>query len=520
MKINMNIETMNRVLEVVRPLTDGDNYMSLDFGTGIVPGSEGVAGAMMNKASVTNGNEQTEVGFFTTIPEEVERPLQECNLENPLEKAVLKAADFVAVADALSQYNQAFVIHTDAAKVILTIEGTDRVIAEMPVYKADASLMKALVPHRQNSEAYELFDKDIMTIRLVGKEFLEAAKVASSLAKKTAVEQFRYYAVSVKDIPVIMQEVERSGEKVSVPRYNAKVQFMGTNRYAFASGAVNAFIHKGAGNDLLGCIENKSILQGMVSPMVSFTKSGDTITPVVESYAEFKKGYDEMRKISCGENEFLFGIPMDAMDKLMRLVAVVPEQYVDITVGEKYLYVMVNGLGCVYLTPQKVLSGAGFISAFRSGVESVARKNCNVVVDSKGLLGSLKLTQLYDKDSLYAQMPIELTVEEKGITCKKGESVSFVQAVSAQTEIATIVYGMDGDYIPCVTSGLPSGSIQFSYGVDQPLMVFTKGGEQASPEGTAILVLGFNDLDAAKKQIEDAYNKSVKEREAKKANTK
>lgn len=515
MKIEIKVEEVTRILEIIRPFAAPERYMSIDFGTGKVSGANGVADAMTSKVSVATGTEQVEVAFRTKVPEEIDRPLEECGLLNPLERAVFEVASFVSVADALSQYEQAMNFIVDDAKVTLEVGE----FARMPVYKVDSSMMKALIPHRQNSNEFPCFDKDIMTIRFVGKELLESAKTAMSLMKKVESEDFRYYVVSCLDIPMITQEVEKDGKKVAVPRYNAKVQMVGTDRYAFASSIVNAFVHKGAGNDLLNMIADKDSLENIKSPIISFAKvkeeEKEVIKPSIESYADFKKAYDAARDVHVDAREFRFGIPMDAMDKIIRLVSVEPNAYVDVVVGEKYLCVMLNGLGCIYMCAQKKLFGDGFLSKMRDIVEGVANKKCSIALDTKKMQSTLKVTQLYEKDALYSKMPLELQIEERGITVRRGEAVSLVPAVSAETKIDSVVYGVNPSYISCVMNGLPTGTIQLNYGEEKAIMVFTKGGETPSGTGTMFTVLGMQDIEASKRQIEEVYNREQEEKQKK-----
>lgn len=505
MKIRMEVETMNRVLEVLRPLSGAADCVRFDFGTSKIEGAMGVPDVMRSKISVATGNEQVELAVTTLVPAEIERPLEECSLKNPLETVVVSLVDFVAVADALSQYEEAFEVSIDDAKMMLSVGS-----AYMPVHRVDATTMKALVPHRQNSGEFHLFDTDVMTIRLVGKEFLEAAKVATSFQKKTELESLKHYVVSVLDIPPVTQEVEKDGKKFNVVKYNASVQVAGTNRFAFASGSVNAFIHKGAGADLVGAIRDKSALEGVEHPIISFEKQEDSVVPKITSYEEFKKEYDVARDMET--EEFRFAIPMDAMERIIRLVSVNPEAYVDVTVGKRYIFVTFMGLGAIYMCAQKALSGKVFLDACRG---LVANTTCSVSVDSKGLQSSLKLANVYSKDALISQMPIELVFEEQGITMKRGESESLVKAIEVDTKMDLLTYGINGDYISCVMSGLPSGTIQVNYGGEKPLMVFGKGGEKISPLGTWIVVSAISDIQAQKRQVEDAYKKALAEKEKK-----
>lgn len=533
MKVRIEIETMNRILETVKPLATEENYMSIDFGTA---GEEGVGEApaiMYSKVSITNGSEQIEAGFTTTVPEEVDRPLGECDIQNPLEKAVFKSSDFVAVVDALSVYGQAFDLSTDASRALISVEGK----AEMPVYKADAGAMKALIPHRENCEDLSVCDKDIFTMRLYGKDFLSAAKTSTTLSKKmdNAPSAFKVYTVSVKDKPLETVEVDDgNGGKVKVPRYNAKVQILSTDTHAFANGVTPAYVHKGAGVDMIAQMEKDENLRSLLvkdlgdgkverikNPVITVKKveMGDgemKNEPTVEAYADFKKAYDLARGLNLPETEFRFGIPVDVMDRLVRMMSVVPESYLDITVGEKYILVVISGLGCIYVATHKTLPSADCFKTYADIFEKTLLQKNSILFDAKDLSNSLKIAQLYEKDQLIKQMPLEMTFEKKGITIKRGEAVSVVNAISAETTADALTWGFNGTYIPLITAGLSAGTLQCRYSAESAVFVFAKANEELTLETPVMLVTGVQQLSDVKKQIVEEHERKIAAAEAKK----
>jgi len=123
MKVNVKNETMVRIMELIAPLSGtGDAMIKIDFGVGVTK-NENIPAVMNNKISLTNGVEQVEVGFFTTIPQEIEKPLEECSLLSPLESSIFKAGDFVSVCNVLTSYGSDISIETDSAKATVAIDG-------------------------------------------------------------------------------------------------------------------------------------------------------------------------------------------------------------------------------------------------------------------------------------------------------------------------------------------------------------------------------------------------------------
>ena len=390
----------------------------------------------------------------------------------------------------------------------------------MPVYRVDASKMKALVPHKLNSTAVELFDEDIINIRVLGKELLEAMKASSSLSKKIPSEEtYAFYNVSIRDTDVVMQDVEVNGVKKSVARYNSQMQVVCTDRCAFSSGTCNVLSIKGMAGEQLKRLPDQSILEGKTSPVISFKKEDGKVSAVATSYADFKAEWDKARELDIAENDFQFGIPLTGMEKLLKLVSTVPDSYVELTVGKRYVYAFLTGLQCIYMCPQAPIRKAAFSKMYRDNVAAFVKKDCNVTVDSKDISNAIRIMNLYEKDALKGQMPFELVVTDKGIEVKRNEARAMLDAGSSKTDIDLVEYGINGSYLACVVSALPAGNIQFGYGMERPVFLFTKGGETPNPYGTGMVVCGIMDVAVAKQQVTEAYQKSLekkKEKESKK----
>lgn len=511
MTIKVSYKTMNRIMELVRPLSGtAEAYLKIDFGTG--KSGQGEQVMMDNKVSLTNGTEQIEAGFRTSIPQEVEKPLEQCNILSPLESCVFKASEFVSVVDVLCSYEQDLSIETDSAKAIIAIDG----VAEFPVYKTDANNMKALIPHRNNSPSYELHDADVMTLRFVSKEFTDTVKGCAPIAKKIGVEALRYYRFIAKDIPLETVTVEEDGVSKTMPRYNMAVQAIVTNQNSFVSESCKCFAHKGSGNDL---VQRVSAAKDVENPVISFTKEGDEVKPVVIPFTEYFKKYSEERKIN-GEG-FQFGIPVDVMDAIVKLAGTDAEDYVDITIGMKYIQIFMRRIGFIYTAPQRSLIGApDFTAAARSLSEMTGREGSYMEFDSKELSNTMKLMSLYDKDALISRMPLTLEFTEEGISIKRGEAKANIKALKADIKEEHVLYGMDQSYIPCIISAIPAGTFRVTYGIKKSCMAFTKGDVRPDADSNVIIIGAVDDIEKRINEIKDSFEKEQEAKAKKEAEKK
>lgn len=517
--INIDFSTMNRIAEVVRPLVAGDNCLSIDLGTGIRSGAGQAPDVLVSKVSITNGCEQAEMAIFTGMPDEVPEGI---SAVKPAVKVVVRANEFVSVIDALSAYEQQYEIEINESNILISVGSA----AQVPVNRVAETEMKALVPHKMNSAQAEVFDKDILNLRVQGKDIMAAVKAAGAFTRRINDENFGYFNVAVKDIEPVMANVEINGQTRSICRYNCQLQLVSTDKVSFASGSCRALSIKGMPEEQYKQLvaqmteKAKSLYEKIVNPVVRFERKTDEngkdiLDPVAQSYKDVKAEFDAKRELKLPEDEFQFGIPVSSLEKLVKLASLAPDAYVELTIGEKYVYAFVQSVQAIFLCPQKALLKTSFATMYRGAIAAVAQKACYVAMDAKSVSNALRLCNLYEKDALIGQMPIELSIGEKEVEVKRGEAKSVVPTTAASTSIDTISYGVNGAYLASTLSALPAGNVQVNYGLDKPMLVFNAGGEAVSPYGTGMLVLGVADIEASKKQIIDSYEKSIKEKEKK-----
>lgn len=517
-KIIIDHATMNRIAEVARPLLTADNCMSFDFGTGVCSGGGQAPDALISKISITNGCEQAELAIYTGVPDEIPADI---SAVNPAVKVVVRASEFVTVVDALAAYEQQFEVEINESSIMLSVGSS-----QIPVARVANDQMKALVPHKMNSTAVESFDKDLINLRIFGKDLLTAVKAAGAFTRRIGESAYSYYNVSVKDIKPVMAEVEAQGVKKTVCRYNCQLQFVSTDTVSFASGSCRAIAIKGLPEEQYRQLtaqmteKAKATYGKIVNPVVHFTvkkdeNEKDIVEPIVQSYSDVKANFDAGRELALTEDEFQFGIPVTSLDCLVKLAAAVPDAYVEITIGEKYIYAFLQGMQTIFLCPQKQLHKTSFAALYRNSVAAVVKKKCNVSLDGKGVTNALRLCNVYEKDALVSQMPVELCVTEKEVEIKRGEAKSVVSCISAETSMDTITYGVNGVYLTSVLSALPSGNVRLTYGLQEPMLVFNAGGEEVSPYGTGMLVLGVKDVESNKAKIREEYEKSLEEKKKK-----
>ena len=497
MKIEIKKETMTRILELIKPMA-GDSYMRVDFGTGKTATAEGIPAVMDNKLSLSNGAEQMEIMFRTSVPQEVERPIEECNLLKPLETATFKTNEFCVVAEALLSYDRDLSMETDGAKAVLSIDG----VADFPVNKCEANCMKALIPHRNNSAAFEQFDPDVMTLRFVGKELIDMVKAALPLTKKVGHEALRYFRFSVKDIP--LETVTTDGKVL--PKYNTLVQSVVTNQNGFVRGSCKCYSRKGSGADIVSRV---SAAKDVKDPIISFKKKGDDVTPLVAPFADYYADYKE--RMGLKEDAFQFGIPFSVMENIVKLAGIDESDYVDLLIGKRYIQIFMRRIGFIYTAPQNSLEKAPDFVSVAHSILALAKEGSYVEFDSKELINTMKLMGLYEKDALVARMPLKLEVTAEGILVKRGEAKSLIKSLSAESNVENGVYGIDYSYLPCVISALPAGTFRFTYGIgDKPILVFTKGGVAPQALSDAIMVGGIDDVDKSIEAAKDQYDAEMK----------
>jgi len=516
MKTTLKKETMNRLMGLVAPLSGSeDAFVRMDLGVGKTPGANGMPDVMNCRMSVTNGTEQAEVGFLAPLPVELERPLEECNLLNPLESVVIRASEFVNVGTALSTYEQDITVEADGAKMVFDIEG----IAQFPIYKQSEDSMKALVLHRYNSDKVLQHDSDVATFRFVASELITAVKGCMAVAKKANNETLKYYRFVTHDIPLVTLTVGEGDSKKTVPRYNTAVQIFTTNMSAFVSSGCNAYVHKGSGQDLTRRV---AAAEGVESPIISFVEENGAPKPVVTPFKEYLASYNAERNIKA-EGEFQFGIPCEVMETITKLAGVDAEDYVDVVVGKRYVQVMMRRIGLIFTAPQKSLVKASdFSYAARSLSEVFGRDGSFVEIDAKELSNALKVMGLYDKDALMGRYPLTLEVVKNGLSVVRGEAQTHLKVLKQGGEVECAVYGIDSSYIPCILALIPNGTIRMTYGLKKPVMVFTKGDVKPNAETSAIVVGGIDDVSKRIKEITDSYEeeerkKAEKAEKAKKA---
>lgn len=497
MKVEIKKETIARVLELMKPMA-GDSHMRVDFGTGKAETTEGIPAVMDNKISLSNGAEQMEIMFRTSVPQEVERPLEECDLLKPLETATFKASEFVMVAEALLSYDRDLSIETDGAKAVLSIDG----VADFPVNKCDANCMKALIPHRNNSPAYEQFDPDVMTIRFVGKELIDMVKAALPLTKKVGHEALRYFRFIVKDIP--LETVVIDGK--NFPKYNTLVQSVATNQISFVRSSCKCYSRKGSGADI---VKRVSAAKDVKDPIISFEKKGEDVTPVVTTFADYYADYK--KRMDLKEDAFQFGIPFSVMENIIKLAGIDESDYVDVLIGKRYVQVFMKRIGFIYTAPQKSLEGTpDFVSAAHS-ILALANDGSYVEFDSKELFNAMKLMGLYEKDPLVTRMPLKLEVTDEGILVKRGEAKSLIKSLKAECNVENGIYGLDYSYLPCIISALPAGTFRFTFDVGgKPILVFTKGDVALQTLCDAIIVGGIDDVDKSIEAVKEQYDAEMK----------
>ncbi len=514
MKIQINQGTMENIMTVVRPLIS-DNYIRFDFG---VEQAQGMNQMMVTKVTITSENDQAEMEFFTTIPAKLERPLSECSRENPLEKAVVPAKDFAAVVDALSAYKADFLAETDSTKILLSIEG----IAEMPVNKVSDQLMKAVIPHRENSTQKELWDPDVIMIGLFAENFVNDLKPIASLKGEIEDGDFKFVNLALQDTEMkYMDAQDKDGNRIKRPYANAYLEAVGGNGYMFANCVVDVFSRKGCGKDILESVSDE-VKAGIESPIISFEKGEDeSYKAVAVPYKEFKEGYDKERGLVSESKpydpeNFQFAIPIDGVMKILSLAQADISSRISLVVGKKYIQATFSGLGCTYLTVQQPINKVSLCNQY----ESVQNRFKNdtygrVTVDSKTMQNAIKLALIYEKDELVSNYPVELTVSKDSVIVVRDKARAVVPVLSTDTQIDSALIGMSPKILRNSLSGIPVGNVNFFYQAKQPIVIFTKGGDEFGLDKAGVLAVGVNNVEENKRKAKESYEKEKAEKKKK-----
>ena len=538
MKVSLSNAAIENILRTIAPVVEADNYIRFNIGTGSVKNQDG-SELMVSKVFVTNEREQVETMFTSTVPAEVEKPLSECTVDSPLETCVVKAQDFKAVAEVLVGFERAISLDTDKSKMNLFIEG----MAEMPVYKADPAVMKVLLPNRTNTADLSKIDKDLAVIRVWGEDFLAGCKTGRAFDKRISSSQIPYYTVSVADRPVVTEVIKNEEGEVerTYMRSNASMQLVCTDGQCMTSGVARAVIKKGTGTDIwqrlamagatgdetvtgiLTAIKNKENpdLAAAGYPVLTIERDGETFKAAASSYVEARKKAEEswgvVRKTEVNASSVVFFLSCAALDSIVKLISVQPDQYVEIAVGERYIYVNLSSMHAVYMTALykgnmgKTVDCTELVGGF---CKMLASAN-SVTVDNKAVLNAIKLASLYDKDAVIKHMPMELVVLKDGISLKRGESQTTLKAIEKNGEVeGELSLGVSMDYLGGAAGGFPAGSFKIYYNATKCLFGFAKGGTSIGVGDEPFMVAAGADL---AKSREKAEAEAQKELEAKKA---
>ena len=170
LKMKFDVETMKNLTEVVKPLSKSE-CVAIDFGTGVVKDK------MLNKVTIAAGTEQLETAFLSAFPTESDDSPEKSTINNPLKRVIVSVKDLLGIIEGLLVYETEIGISVEDTRMILSVDEK----AQMPVSFLDETVMKAVIPHQENSCEKELFDPTMMYCSVNTKTFMSSIKKITML---------------------------------------------------------------------------------------------------------------------------------------------------------------------------------------------------------------------------------------------------------------------------------------------------------------------------------------------------
>lgn len=478
LKMRLDVETMKRIVEVVKPLNKCD-YAAIDFGTGIVDDK------MLNKVTIAGGQEQLETAFLSDMPIESDNSPEKSTINNPLKRVIVSIKDLVGVIEGLLVYETEISISVEKSQMLLCVNGK----AQMPIGLLDESFMKAVIPHPENSGEKELFDPTLMFCRIMTKDFFSASKKITMLQGEFD-ENAKSYNICVKDcIPVT---AEKNGKKYISK--NAEIEFVAGNNHAI----------------------NCEQIPGICKKMETVTyyvdgKDADGRPSKVEMHQDFetfKKAICESKNIPVSNDRYIFAIPSSAMNILIK-IASLGGGYLDFTVGQKFLMAATGNI--LYTCAQEPIVNRAFYDAFHLHWNDMYHKGNVITINGSELQKALKLFAIYEGDVYKKQLPLEISIADKFLLQKEDAQASL-ELLEASNAVA-VTFALNIKYITMIVNAIGAGNISVYYtdNVKAPIMITPANA--SSEEGTIVCTVNIKEAKAAiKAKIAKDIEKEKKKR--------
>lgn len=478
--LKIDRETMKAVTEAVKPLAK-DNYVRFDFGTGVNQDK------MITKVTVAAGAEQIETAVLIDIPKDGNVSEKDISVEKPLAVAVVKADDFLTVAESLLVYETDFTVTISDAEMLLAVANK----ANLPISLVDASLMKSIILHKDNSTKVEAFDPDVMYVRAVAKDILNALKRVSVLNPARLADNYALYMVNVKECTPVKEEREHNGQTRAVTVKNAELRFLSTNGCTFVGSTADVICKK-------------------VDTIKMYAPGEDgTVTEQAMPYAEYEKAYMEGKKITEMSGQYFFALPSNVVDVMTKLAS--SDGLVSIIIGVKFIRISINNV--IYTAALHSEVRDVWFKMYEKLCQEYVERDSYITVDVSELAKALKVFSFYDKDVYAKALPLEMDIA-KEITLKKENAECNVAAVEAHSDMELFTMGIHSANFAPIVATLPTGNTAIYYGLEKVPSCAICAGATIPTDGNCSITMGV-DVEKAKLAVKAKKEKDQQTAEKK-----
>lgn len=478
LKMKFDVETMKNLTEVVKPLSKSE-CVAIDFGTGVVKDK------MLNKVTIATGTEQLETAFLSAFPTESDDSPEKSTINNPLKRVIVSVKDLLGIIEGLLVYETEIGISVEDTRMILSVDEK----AQMPVGFLDETVMKAVIPHQENSCEKELFDPTMMYCRVHTKTFMSAIKKITMLQSEFD-DDTQFYVICIKDCKPVM--AEKAGKKYVSK--NADIEFI-------------------SGNDnVINCEEIPAICKKMDNVIYYVDETAADGKPVKaerkQDFETFKKAVCESKNLPVNKDRFLFAIPASAMNILAK-IASFGGAYLDFTIGQKFL--MAASGKVIYTCAQESIVNRAFFDVFHGQWNEMHKKGSVVTVSGSELQKALKLFAIYEADIYKKRLPLEITIADR-LLIDKSDAHAALELLETSGSEKNNSFGLYIKFFSLIVNALGTGNLSI-YHTDNPKApILIAPANATSENGTIVCKI---DVSMAKAAIEAQIAKDI-EKEKKK----
>lgn len=492
----IKLETINRLLSVIATDLANVTYVRVHFGVNVISEEDGI---VANHLILSTSSSQMELifnGKMEELPGNV-------SVDNPYKVMGFNAAEFHSVLSALAEFDTDFIVEIADKSISIDVGN-----ATMAINAVDTVELSPVIPTKNNSLTVSEWDKDIAVIRVSNKALSSAYTLAGAVTNRIA-EGTTFFRVKDAEPTFVEVEQDMHGQKVirKVMTSNAVLSIVnadGTAAFSFAT--ANVAIKKGIAKGALSSFVEKEKLNEVMPCILSIEEENGEKKPTLTPYADYMAEYNKSQNINAGVDELYFALSIEFMARVMKLVSISggEENGVFVSVGEKYITVLINEIGVMYTIPRIKFPG-NKLMLFLAQIEGAYRKAGDyLAVSANELNKAVKLqtlkSDLYFGGKVGAENPIVLTFKKSGIEMNFKDALSVTPATEEHTRFDKYLFGVNPQYLKIVTGALKKDvRLYYGDGERSKAIFFTDGSLE---NGNGLIICGVKDVDKAQEDLE------------------